>query len=394
MSLLSIKQLRCCWHGILTYSEILIGLPMSVSAVEIDLSHKELVLLNKDYAQTAGVADLEYVKDDVPGITRNGSGKSFTYRYHGKPVTNRTTLNRIRKLAIPPAWTNVWICVKASGHIQATGTDARGRKQYRYHPRWNAVRSETKFHRLYEFGQALPQLRKQLQKDISTSDLCERKVLATVILLMERTYIRIGNCGYEKMNGSYGITTLKDKHVDIRNDRMKFSFKGKKGIYHNITLKNKRLARIVKACRDIPGKELFQYYGTDGERKSIDSGRVNNYLREASRMDISAKDFRLWAGSLMILRIFKSMDRAATQQGCKQNTLQALDEVSVKLGNTRAVCKKYYVHPGLIQWYETNKLDKYLARLGTGIKVDGVSLSRDEKVLMQVLKFLNRPVVS
>ncbi|HEY3406351.1 MAG TPA: DNA topoisomerase IB [Ohtaekwangia sp.] len=363
---------------------------MKTKAVEIDLSHQEFLTLNKDYEQAAAVVDLVYVKDDVAGITRKGSGKLFTYWHGNKRVTDSATLERIRKLAIPPAWTNVWICVKASGHIQATGTDVRGRKQYRYHARWNKVRSETKFHRLYEFGKALPSLRKQLQKDISISDLCERKVLAAVILLMERTYIRIGNQGYEKMNGSYGLTTFKDKHVAIKSDAMNFSFKGKKGVYHDITLKNKRLAKIVKECRDIPGKELFQYYDTDGSRKSIDSGRVNEYIKEASGIEISAKDFRCWAGSLNILRAFKSMDQALSQTDRKQNILLALDQVSSKLGNTRTVCKSYYVHPGLIQLYEENNLDKYLKDLDAVEKETTTSsLTTDEKVLMKILKELH-----
>jgi DNA topoisomerase-1 len=302
-------------------------------------------------------------------------------------VTDPEALTRIKKLVIPPAWTNVWICSKANGHIQATGLDARNRKQYRYHHLWSKVRSDTKFHRLYEFGKALPVLRKKLEKDLSIQELCERKVLAAVILLMERTYIRVGNYGYEKMNGSYGLTTLKDRHVVIKSDEMNFSFKGKKGVYHDISLKNKKLAKIVKECRDIPGKELFQYYAKDGTRRSIDSGSVNQYIKEASGMDFSAKDFRLWAGSLNILRSFKSLGEAVTQTMCKQNIIMALDEVSAKLGNTRTVCKKYYVHPGLIRLYEENNLQKYLQELDSLDKIKAKSrLTREELVLMKILK--------
>ena len=357
---------------------------------EIDLSHKEFLTLDKDYAQAAAAVDLVYGKDNVPGIMRNATGKGFSYAYKGKNVTDSKSLERIRKLAIPPAWSNVWICPQASGHIQATGIDARNRKQYRYHALWNKVRSETKFHRLYEFGKALPVLRQQLEKDSSIPDLCERKVLATVILLMERTYIRIGNYGYEKMNGSYGLTTLKDKHVVIKQGEMNFSFKGKKGVYHNISLKNRKLAKIVKECRDIPGKELFQFYDKDGTRKSIDSGSVNQYIKEASGMDFSAKDFRLWAGSLNVLRSFKAMGEAITVTECKQNVQKALDEVSLKLGNTRIVCRKYYVHPGLIRLYEENSLDKYLKELDKPEEADDKSgLSSEEAVLMKILKGLH-----
>ncbi|MGC1242409.1 MAG: DNA topoisomerase IB [Chryseosolibacter sp.] len=362
---------------------------MKAEAVELDLSHKEFLTIDKDYEQAAAVVDLVYVRDNVPGITRKPGKNGFLYHYKGKLISDPDVLARIKKLAIPPAWTNVWICYKANGHIQATGIDARARKQYRYHTLWNKVRSETKFHRLYEFGKALPALRLHLEKDLSLRDLCERKVIAAVIQLMERTYIRIGNCGYEKMNGSYGLTTLKDKHVMIKSAELNFSFKGKKGVYHDITLRNKKLAKIVKQCRDIPGKELFQYYAEDGSRKSIDSGTVNEYIKETSGMDFSAKDFRLWAGSLNILRCFKSMGQALSQTICKQNILTALDEVSKKLGNTRTVCRKYYVHPGLIRLYEENNLHKYLNELDAIEEPDNkADHTGEEKVLMKILKQL------
>lgn len=360
---------------------------MKTEATDIELSHKQFLTIDKDYEQAAAVVDLVYVRDNMSGITRRPSKNGFTYFHRNKPVSDEETLRRIKKLVIPPAWTNVWICPLPNGHIQATGLDARSRKQYRYHSLWNKVRSETKFHRLYEFGKALPQLRKKLEKDISIAELCERKVLAAVILLMERTYIRVGNYGYEKMNGSYGLTTLKDRHVVIRSDEMNFSFKGKKGVYHDISLRNKKLAKIVKECRDIPGKELFQYYAKDGSRRSIDSGSVNQYIKDASGMDFSAKDFRLWAGSLNILRSFKSLGEAVTQTMCKQNIILALDEVSSKLGNTRTVCRKYYVHPGLIRLYEENNLQKYLNGLDALEKPDNkTGLTKEELVLMKILK--------
>ena len=360
---------------------------MTPGDTEIELSHKEFRSLDKDYAQAAAAVDLIYVKDNVAGIKRRTEKNGVVYYYNEKRINDSKTLDRIKKLVIPPAWTNVWICTKPNGHIQATGTDARSRKQYRYHTLWNKVRSETKFHRLYAFGKALPQLRQQLEKDISIADLCERKVLAVVILLMERTYIRVGNVGYEKMNGSYGLTTLKDKHVMINKGEMNFSFKGKKGVYHNVSLMNKRLASIVKECRDIPGKELFQYYTADGARRGIDSGSVNEYIKEASGMDFSAKDFRLWAGSLNILRSFKSLGQALTQTMCKQNILLALDEVSAKLGNTRTVCRKYYVHPGLIRLYEENNLQRYLKELDALGKPNTKSgHTHEEKILMKILR--------
>jgi DNA topoisomerase I len=360
---------------------------MKAETVELDLSHRQFLTIDKDYERAAAVVDLVYVRDSLPGITREPCNGGFKYFYKKKEITDPKILDRIKKLVIPPAWKNVWICYDPHGHIQATGFDIRNRKQYRYHTLWNKVRSETKFHRLYEFGKALPSLRKRLEKDISIRELCERKVIAAVIQLMERTYIRIGNYGYEKMNGSYGLTTLKDKHVTIRSGELKFSFKGKKGVFHDITLKNKKLANIVKQCRDIPGKELFQYYAEDGSRKSIDSGKVNEYIKEASGMDFSAKDFRLWAGSLNILRSFRAMGQAVTQAVCKQNIVMALDQVSKMLGNTRTVCRKYYVHPGLIRLYEENNLHKHLKELDDIEKPDDRSgLTREELVLMKILK--------
>lgn len=357
------------------------------AAFGLDLSHRQFLMIDRDYEQAAAAVDLIYVRDNAPGIVREPCKGGFLYFYRGKPISDQSVLDRIKKLAVPPAWRNVWICPSPNGHVQATGLDVRNRKQYRYHTLWSKVRSETKFHRLFEFGKALPMLRQKLEKDICLRDLCERKVLAAVILLMERTYIRVGNQGYEKMNGSYGLTTLKDKHVSINGGELKFSFKGKKGIFHDIRLQNKKLANIVKQCRDIPGKELFQYYGEDGARRSIDSGMVNEYIKEACGIDFTAKDFRLWAGSLNILRSFNAIGQAVTATMCKQNVLMALDQVSRMLGNTRTVCRKYYVHPGLIRLYEENNLQKYLKDLDALEKPDDqTGLTHEERVLMKILK--------
>jgi len=271
--------------------------------------------------------------------------------------------------------------------LQATGYDAKKRKQYRYHALWNYLRNQTKFHHMIEFGKALPQLRLRMEKDFSQQSLTESKVIATVLALMERTYIRIGNEDYEKQNGSYGLTTLKDKHVAIKGNQIKFVFKGKKGIMHNISLQHKKLAKAVKDCRDVPGKELFQYYTEEGIHKSIDSGSVNNYIKEATGGDFTAKDFRTWAGSLNILRSFAALDEMAAEQNKKQNIVKALDEVSRQLGNTRNVCKKYYVHPSLIEMYEEGKLHTYLKQLNNiEINDNKTGLTKEEKVLMQLLQ--------
>ena len=292
---------------------------------------------------------------------------------------------------IPPAWTSVWICPFANGHIQATGLDLRGRKQYRYHPLWNALRDQTKFHRLYEFGKALPKIRQKVEEDFKKKGLCQEKVMALVVSLMERTYIRIGNSGYEKLYGSYGLTTLKDKHVEVDGTKIKFSFKGKKGVEHTVTLKNKKLANTIRACREIPGKELFQYFDEEGNKKSIDSGMVNQYIKDAAGgLEFTAKDFRTWAGSLNILWAFKSIGDSTSASDCKKKIVEALDEVSSKLGNTRTVCRKYYVHPGLIKLYEENSLRQYVEKLDAIEEPeDPAGLTCSEEVLMKVLKMVH-----
>ena len=246
----------------------------------VELSHAAFLKIDKDYNKAAKAADLIYVNDKEPGISRVKKGNGFVYIYDNKPLKNKEELERIKKLAIPPAWTNVWICNKENGHIQATGFDIRGRKQYRYHQLWSLLRNETKFHHLYEFGKLLPSMRIKLEEDLAKKELCEEKVIATVVSLMERTYIRVGNDDYEKLYGSYGLTTLKDSHVKVNGDTVHFCFKGKKGIEQKVSLRNRRLAKMVQKCRDIPGKELFQYYDEEGNRKPIDSGMVNSISKK------------------------------------------------------------------------------------------------------------------
>jgi len=317
------------------------------------------------YKQSAREGRLEYVTDALPGIVRIRRGKSFGFMINGKTVKNKETLERIRQLVIPPAWDKVWICPSENGHIQATGYDVRNRKQYLYHAKWAALRNETKFYQLLEFGKALPLLRSRLKKDLREKELNENKVLAIMISLMEQTYIRVGNKSYEKLYGSYGLTTLKDKNVIVQGDKLEFSFKGKKGISHKITLRNKKLAKAIKLCRDIPGKELFQYYDAEGEKKCIDSGMLNNYLKETTGKEFTAKDFRTWAGSYQALKCLISMEETSDEAICKKNILTTLDEVSKKLGNTRGICRKYYVHPVLIKLYEEKALDKFYSKINS-----------------------------
>lgn len=358
--------------------------------VKATLTHKDYLVLDRNYEQSAKIASLVYVCDASPGIRRIKKGKGFHYKFNDKPWNDKEDLQRIRKLAIPPAWINVWICPLANGHIQATGLDAKKRKQYKYHSLWHTLRHETKFHRMHEFGKALPGLRLKVEQDLELKEMSQEKVLALVVSLMERTYIRIGNSGYEKLYGSYGLTTLKDKHVSIDGSKLSFCFTGKKGIEHKVDLKNKRIARAVKECRDIPGKELFQYYDEEGSRRSIDSGMVNAYLKEHLGMECTAKDFRTWAGSLHILWAFKSVGDALNEAEKKRKITEALDMVSKKLGNTKTVCRKYYVHPGLISLYEENNLENYLKHLDEIEQPDDVTgLTQAEKTLMKILTVLH-----
>lgn len=344
-------------------------------------------LIATDAKKCAKAAHLIYVSDTKPGIKRIKKGKGFVYLYDSKKVTDTEMLNRIKHLVIPPAWKNVWICSIENGHIQATGFDVRNRKQYRYHSQWNLLRNQTKFSRMLLFGEKLPLLRLQLEKDLSKKELGLEKILATVISVMERTYIRIGNSEYEKTNGSYGLTTLKDQHVKFNGDSIQFSFTGKKGIAHKINLNNRKLARIVKQSREIPGKELFQYYDENGNTHAIDSGMVNRYIREITGEEFTAKDFRTWAGTLNALKIFKELGQAETQTEIKKKVVEALEFVSKKLGNTRTVCKKYYVHPLIIELFEKQSLSAYLNDLDRIEKDDNLTgWTSNEIILMKILR--------
>jgi DNA topoisomerase I len=357
------------------------------------LTHRDFLQIDKNYEAAASMAHLVYVSDKQPGITREKKGKGFSYHFKNEVVSDARDLDRIKKLVIPPAWTNVWICKSPNGHIQATGYDVAGRKQYRYHPRWNEVQQETKFHRMYEFGKALPFLRKKIRKDMDQPGFPETKVMAMLISLMERTYIRVGNNGYEKLYGSYGLTTLKNKHVDVKGDTVTFSFKGKKGVYHKISLKSKKFARIIKQCKAIPGSELFQYYDAEGNLHKVDSGQVNQYIKDALEQEFTTKDFRTWAGTLMMLRLLKGAAPCESLTAYKKTVTDALGQVSRKLGNTVAVCKKYYVHPELVNLYQQEQLTKLFDEKTSG-KESKVGLTHEEKLLMKILKLVHKEKVN
>ncbi len=355
-------------------------------AEEIKINRRKLRSIVKDPVKSAAAANLLYVSDTEPGITRVKSKAKFEYYFKGKIIDDNEDLVRIKSLVLPPAWENVWICKIENGHLQATGIDARNRKQYKYHPLWNKLRNHTKFFHLNEFGKVLPAIRLQLEKDLSLPGLTLDKVLALVVSLMERTNIRVGNNVYEKLYGSFGLTTLKDKHVELQGPQIKFEFKGKKGVMHNINIRSKKLSAVVKKCRDIPGRELFQYFDEQGEKRSIDSGMINEYIKRASGGEFTAKDFRTWAGTVQALLSFKNLGLAETDTDTKKKIVECLDCVSQQLGNTRTVCKKYYVHPTIISLYENKSLQKYLDELEEISEDDNrADLTKVEKVLMKIL---------
>jgi len=330
---------------------------------------------------------LTFATDRQPGISRKGKPGKFYYTdAQGAKITDEDQLSRIRALVIPPAWTNVWIAKRKSAYLQVTGYDAAGRKQYKYHPEWTARRSDSKYFRLLEFGKVLPQARRKIARDLRRKAFDERKVLAICMQVMLKTLIRIGNESYKQLYGSYGLTTLRDKHVRIEGNQLRLSFTGKKGVQQSVALNDKTLARLVKKCRDIPGQELFQYYTEGKAHKPIDSGKINSYIKEITGSDFTAKDFRTWGGTLEALRQLAKCSAEDSDRSKKKIIVEVLDCVAGKLGNTRAVCKSSYVYPLLLEAYEDDRLSRYLKKINTKPAASSAALENDEKVLMQFLK--------
>jgi DNA topoisomerase-1 len=337
-----------------------------------------------DPVESAEAAGLRYVSDIMPGIRRKRAGKGFTYvGPDGKTIRDQKELARIRSLAIPPAYTEVWICLTANGHIQATGRDARGRKQYRYHAKWREVRDETKFGRMLAFSEALPRIRDRVEKDLARSGLPREKVLATVVRLLESTCIRVGNDEYARDNRSFGLTTLQDRHVEINGSNLRFEFRGKSGKAHRVSLNDRRLARIVQNCQALPGEDLFQYIDDDGIRQTVGSGDVNDYIREISGQDFTAKDFRTWAGTILAMAALTEVGGWASQRQAKSNVLRAIDRVAEQLNNTRAICRKYYVHPAVFESYLAGTM---LETLQNGTKESAKDLSPEEAAVVRLLR--------
>ena len=309
-------------------------------------------------AESAKAASLRYVSDEGPGIRRKRSGKGWSFAgLDGKPIHDRQVLKRIRALAIPPAWTDVWISPFEDGHLQATGRDAKGRKQYRYHKRWHEVRDETKYGRLFHFGSSLSRIRARVDEDLSLpAALPRNKVLATIVRLLETTLIRVGNEEYARANGSFGLTTMLDHHVKVEGSKLQFRFSGKSGKAHVIKLVDRRLARLVKRCQDLPGQDLFQYLDENGDPQPVSSADVNEYLRLIADQDFTAKDFRTWAGTVLAACYIGTLQDFDPETAPKAVVNRAVESVSKQLGNTPAICRKCYIHPSVLAAYQDRKL--------------------------------------
>jgi DNA topoisomerase I len=350
---------------------------------------RKVIPFPSDPLKSAAVAGLRYVRPEGPGIRRLRHGKSFRYvGPDGKTISDERELGRIRSLVIPPAWEEVWICPTSTGHLQAIGRDAKGRKQYRYHTLYRQVRDQTKFGRMLAFGAALPRIRERMEQDLKLPGMPRNKVLAAVVKLLDSTCMRIGNDEYKKQNDSYGLTTLQDQHVRVEGSTMRFRFRGKSGQEQNITLSDPLLAKIVKKSRDLPGYELFQYLDEAGNVCDITSNDVNDYIREISGEEFTAKDFRTWGGTGFAALSLEAIGAAETKNDAKKNIVGAIKEVAGKLGNRPATCKKYYVHPAVLEAYEDGTLFDILSTCSC--KTDGDTQRAEECVMKLVTKYVEK----
>jgi DNA topoisomerase-1 len=342
---------------------------------------------NSDPTEAAKSAGLRYVTDSMRGITRERDGEQFRYvDARGEAVTDDTTLARIKSLVIPPAWTEVWICPQANGHLQATGRDARQRKQYRYHPRWRSVRDEVKYERMLNFGKALPQIRRTVDAALSLPGLPREKVLATIVHLLEVTMMRIGNEEYARTNKSFGLTTLRSRHVTVAGKAIQFKFRGKSGVFHTIKLEDKRLARIIARTRELPGQDLFQYVDDDGEQHTVGSADVNDYLRAITGEEYTAKDFRTWSGTVLAALALQEFEKFDSEAQAKKNIVRAIESVAEKLGNTPTICRKCYIHPAVIDAYLDGTILEALRERAARELIDDLhDLSPEEAAVLALL---------
>ena len=337
-------------------------------------------------AESAKAAGLRHTTDASPGIRRIRRGRAFTYvDAEGRRVRAAAELARIRSLVIPPAWGDVWICPDPRGHLQATGRDARGRKQYRYHPKWRVVRDETKYDRVIGFAKALPVIRRTTSGHLRRQGLPREKVLATVVQLLEKTLIRVGNDEYARSNRSYGLTTMRDGHVEVKGHRVRFSFRGKSGVEHEIDLNDRRLARIVRQCRDLPGYELFQYIDENGQRQTVGSEEVNAYLKDITGQDLTSKDFRTWAGTVLAAQLLREFEAFTSNAEAKRNVLAAVEMVARRLGNTKAVCRKCYIHPAVFDAYMDGSMLETIAQRARKVSRAVDRLTAGEAAVLRLL---------
>jgi DNA topoisomerase-1 len=343
---------------------------------------------NSDAVKSAQEAGLRYVADTRPGIRREMGTLGFKYiGVNGRVIRDKAEITRINKLAIPPAWTEVWICPDRRGHIQATGRDAKRRKQYRYHPQWRLCRDENKYDRMIAFADALPKIRRRTSADLAKPGLPREKVLATVVQLLEKSLIRVGNDEYAKKNRSFGLTTMRNKHVEVKGSKVKFEFKGKSGVRHSVDVDDKRLARVVRACQELPGQELFEYFDDEGTRCDVDSGDVNAYVKEVTGRDFTAKDFRTWAGTVLACTTLQEFEKYESQAQAKKNVVQAIEAVAGVLGNTRTVCRKSYIHPAILDSYMDGTMLETLSRkAATGVRKRLGKLRPDEHAVLAILQ--------
>ena len=337
-----------------------------------------------DSAKSAG---LRYVSDAMPGIQRRPWRSGFRYvGPDGRVIRDKATLARIKAIVIPPAWEDVWICTLSNGHLQVTGRDARGRKQSRYHPRWREVRDENKYQRMLAFGKTLPKIRRQVTSDLAAPAMSRRKVLAVVVSLLEATFIRVGNEEYARENKSYGLTTMRTRHVRLTGSKITFEFKGKSGVQHKVDLSDRKLANAIRRCLDLPGYELFQYVDETGERHAVDSADVNGYLAEITGQHFTAKDFRTWAGTILACTLLRTFEAFQSESEAKRNVVHAIKQVAKQLGNTPSVCRKCYIHPAIIEKYMAGSIDEGFSRKVTDeVLQSPKALRRYETPLMRLL---------
>lgn len=350
------------------------------------ISPEEVDTLINDPLQTAELTNLVYVSENHLSIERKKIGRGFCYFKKNEKITDKNTLKRIKELVIPPAWKNVRISRLKNGHLQVVGRDEKGRKQYMYHPQWNKIRNQTKFFKMAAFGKALPKIRKQVDKDLDEPELTRRKVLALVIRLMEETHIRIGNSYYAKENKTYGLSTFRTRHVKNYKNNVKFEFIGKKGKEHSVTVKNKKLIKLINQCEEIPGWELFKFFDENGQKQVLESGMVNEYIQEISGDLFSAKDFRTWSATKIFFETLKDLGYTEDEKDNKRNLLEALDATAAGLGNTRAVCRSYYVHPRVMESYETGEIVPYFKKVKKNEKKNYAALSETEKVILKMIE--------